>query len=109
DGQRGGRGGGEDEGTGAVLQVAAQDQVSGREASQGGEALAEGADQDIGDDFLLAAEASAGWAEDPGGVGLCGDQGSSSGAGDFGQVGERSDVAVHAEQAFGDQEAAAEG
>ena len=71
-------------------------------------ALPEGPDEDVGDDAGFLAEAAPGRAEDAEGVGLVDDQGRVVLGGEGGEVAEGGAVAVHAEEGFGDEEAAAE-
>ena len=93
----------------AVDEVAAQDLRACDEAAEGAEGFAQGADEDVGDDAGVLAEAATGRAEDAREHELHPRSGSRRGpAAMRGEFEEGGAVAVHAEEGFGDQQAAAE-
>ena len=102
-----GGGGGEDVGSGAVDEPIDQALVADDVAAVGAEGFAECADAD-GDsrfDFLQFSQAAAGRAEDAGGVGFVDHEHGLMSLGYFCELNQGGRVAVHTEEAVGDDEA----
>src|SRR5258708_29246266 len=97
-GDRGWRGGGEDEGTGPVHQVLAEGRAPGHEPTEGSKRLAERPDEDVGPDTGGGAGAAPARTNDAEGVRLVDDEDGARVGGGAGQLEQGRQITNHAEQ-----------
>jgi len=101
--------GSEKEAAGAIHQVAAEGRGSRDEGTGGSDGLAERSDQDVRLNVKLSGEAASPRAKTADGMCFVDDEDGVVGFGQGGQLGQWGDVAIHAEEGLGDEEAAAGG
>jgi hypothetical protein len=106
-GGNGGRGsGGEEKGPGGVEEVVTEDGIAGDEGAAGPEGFSEGPDEDVWLDAEVGAKAGAAGSEGSHGVGFVDEEDRVVVGGDGGELGQGSEVAVHAEKGFRDEQSA---